>query len=243
MRIAPSSHRALQAAARNCLPRTIGVSVTDPRAKSRQVFPEEQQAVRRAREPRLREFANGRNAARGAMIGLGLDVRAVPMGQDRAPVWPEGLTGSITHDDTACVAIAATRQNFRALGADLEPDADLPSDLIPEICTKGEQDWLRQQSFSQQGRYARMIFSAKECTYKCQYALSGQMLEFQDLKITLSGDKSEFQARFLRAAPPFAVGTVLRGHCLIVSGHILTLMTLPNQQAGEIDTAMSKEVA
>lgn len=243
MRLGPSSHRALQAAARNCLPRNIGVSVTDPRAKTRQIFPEEQQAVRRAREPRLREFANGRHAARSAMLGLGMEARPVPMGQDRAPVWPEGLTGSITHDDSACVAIAATSQAFSALGADLEPDADLPPELIREVCTKGEQNWLRQQPFSEQGRYARMIFSAKECTYKCQYALSGQMLEFHDLKITLSDDKTEFQARFLRAAPPFSAGTILRGHCLIVSGHILTLMTLPKHQARAIDTAISKAVA
>lgn len=227
MNSGPSSHLALKAAARKCLPRTIGVSVTDPRAKKRSVLSDEMSAIRRAREPRAREFASGRAAARDAMRGFGLGERSIPMGQDRAPVWPEGMTGSITHDDRACVAIAASLDSYRALGADLEPDIDFPEELVTEICTRKEQLWLRQQPFSARGRYARMIFSAKECTYKCQYVLTGEMLEFHDLEITFSSEKSRFNAYLLRAVAPFEKGQVLRGHCLMVSGHILTLMTLP----------------
>ncbi len=229
----PSSHLALKAAARKCLPQAVGVSVTDPRANMRSVLPEEESAIRRAREPRAREFASGRFAARDAMSGFGLGGHPVPMSEDRAPVWPKGLTGSITHDDRACLAIAATSEAYCALGADLEPDVELPEELIGEICTHKERLWLRQQPFSAQGRYARMIFSAKECTYKCQYALSGEMLEFHDLEITFSSDKSRFNARFLRNASPFEAGRVLQGHCLIVSGHILTLMTLSAEECAQ----------
>lgn len=229
MNSGPSSYLALQSAARKVLPKAVGVSVVDPRVGRRPVLAEEAPAIARARDVRVREFSGGRAAARDAITGLGQKARPIPMGPDRAPIWPEGLTGSITHDDRACLAIAATRDLFAALGADLEPDEELPPELIAEICTPSERDWLAKQPFAQQGRIARMIFSAKECTYKCQYGLSGDMLEFHDLEIRFADGLSRFGARFLRSALPFVAGSVLQGHCLMVSGHILTLMTLSSQ--------------
>ena len=228
----PSSYLALQAAARKVLPKTIGVSVVDPRNAAQPVLPEEAVAIRKAREARVREFSGGRTAARGALHLVGQEPQPIPMGRDRAPVWPDGMTGSITHDDLACLAIATRTSLFSAVGADLEPDSDLPAELIPEICTQAEQDWLATHGYSQQARLARMIFSAKECSYKCQYTLSGEMLEFHDLEVRFSDDLQSFTTRFLRGAAPFVAGTELEGHCLAVSGHILTLMTLSARHAG-----------
>ena len=83
--------------------------------------PEEEPTVERAVERRRAEFSAGRQAARQAM---GRDV-AIPMAIDRSPVWPEGVTGSISH--AGGWAMAAVGEGM--IGLDLEVDADLPEDI------------------------------------------------------------------------------------------------------------------
>jgi 4'-phosphopantetheinyl transferase EntD len=134
-------------------------------------------------DKRHREFAAGRRAARAAMVELGQRGVAIPMGPDRAPVWPEGLVGSISHTDTHCLAAVARSGNVRSLGLDLETDLPLQQDLWPEICTSDEMAWLATQPTPTRGHLARLIFSAKEAVYKAQYPLTGQLLEFDAFEI------------------------------------------------------------
>ena len=50
--------------------------------------------------PRRRvEFATGRLCARRAMAALGHARVSIPRAQDRVPIWPDGIVGSITHTD------------------------------------------------------------------------------------------------------------------------------------------------
>jgi 4'-phosphopantetheinyl transferase EntD len=60
------------------------------------LYPEEAVHVERAVEKRRRDFALGRACARRALAVL--DDRpptAILVGEERAPVWPEGIVGSI----------------------------------------------------------------------------------------------------------------------------------------------------
>ena len=57
-------------------------------------------------EKRRLEFTHGRYCAHQAMQLLGMSVVAIPKGTDRAPVWPDGIIGSISHSgDTAAAVI------------------------------------------------------------------------------------------------------------------------------------------
>ena len=62
----------------------------------------------------------GRLCARAALQQLdGLD--CVPaIGEDRAPVWPAHISGSITHSTGHAAAIVAHKTQWRGLGMDLE---------------------------------------------------------------------------------------------------------------------------
>jgi 4'-phosphopantetheinyl transferase EntD len=133
------------------------------------------------------------------------------MGPDRAPVWPEGLTGSISHTATACVAAIGLRRDWAGIGVDLEDATPLDPLLVAEICTTAEQHWLGTQPASERGLMAKLIFSAKEATYKAQYPLSGQLFGFDVLELTLDRTTCRFNARFKTAQGPFAVGAVLGG--------------------------------
>lgn len=171
----------IAAALRKMLGPAVGIGVTDPRDAGDDVWPAEREAVARAVPKRQCEFAAGRRAARQAMAGLDLPPEAIPVGQQRAPIWPEGTCGSIAHCDTLC--IAALSQTHRSLGIDIEPATPLADDLIPIICTRLERRWLEELPDADVGETAKRIFCAKEAVYKAQYPISGQVIGFDALSI------------------------------------------------------------
>lgn len=170
---------------------------------------------------RLVEFSAGRYAARAAITALGHSPAAIPAGLDRAPIWPAGLTGSISHCAGACFAIATESKYYQGLGIDLEPATPLAADLWPSILRPEEAAVLQGLSPQQQPLRALQIFSAKEAAYKAQYAISRQLFDFQTLQITLQ-DQS-FIAEFCAPAPPFSVGFRVEGRCQIAAGFCAAL--------------------
>ncbi|GAW36135.1 4'-phosphopantetheinyl transferase Npt [Roseovarius sp. A-2] len=210
-------------ALRAMLPPGTALGQADPTAPPIDLMPEEQATMIRAIPARMREFAAGRRAARAAMTSLDLPSAPIPQGPDRAPIWPEDLTGTISHGAGVCFAVVARRSDLAGVGLDLEPASPLPADLIDTVCTP--QEHARHTS----PLAARLIFCAKEATYKAQYARSGALLEFQDLTITLTADATGFTAMLTRHCPPFPRRTAFSGHLVIADGIVAALVTLPNQ--------------
>lgn len=159
------------------------------------LLPEEQTYIAGAVQKRQREYAAGRHCARRALARLGLGAIAVPTGPDRAPVWPHGIAGSITHtDDMAAAAVCRIADGFRAIGIDLEPALALPDELIALVATPSELAWLARQPRDKQGILARVIYSAKEATFKAQFPLTRRMLEFADVETTMDEGCTRFAA-------------------------------------------------
>lgn len=202
---------ALQAAARALLPPGCGVGVADP-GTPRPGFPGEEIAAVAAR---LAEFRAGRVAARLAMAELGLPPVPVPMQRDRAPLWPMGLCGSITHSGTLCLA-AVARRPLRGLGLDLEPATPLEDDLRDIVLRPEERDAAPD--------LAKLIFCAKEAAYKAQYPISRRLFDFQALAVQIEG--GQFTATFTEDIPPFPRGTQVLGRHAQVDGHFLCAVTL-----------------
>jgi 4'-phosphopantetheinyl transferase EntD len=152
------------------------------------LLPEEQQFLARAVPKRVHEFAGGRACARAALAQLGFNGVALPVGAARAPVWPPGTTGSITHTGGFCAAVVATTTQMRALGLDVEVADSVKPHLWRRICSPEELATL--QSADPEGAIAAatLLFSAKEAFYKCQHFLTGQWLGFSDVSITVEAD-------------------------------------------------------
>jgi 4'-phosphopantetheinyl transferase EntD len=165
------------------------------------------------------EFAAGRAAARQALVELGLPAAAIPMQPDRSPQWPLGVAGSITHSATACLAAVTNR--CKLIGLDLEPATPLEAALWPDILLRQEQTLLKTRS--QPERLAKLIFSAKEATYKAQYPVSRTLFGFDVIHITLQ-DHS-FTATFTTDIPGFPKGTTLHGSYSLIENHFLTALT------------------
>ncbi|MEQ8293375.1 MAG: 4'-phosphopantetheinyl transferase superfamily protein [Roseovarius sp.] len=203
----------------------VSVALTDPAAEHDAPFAEEETTLARANDKRRREFRAGRTAAREAMQEMGLPPLAIPADETRAPVWPEPVTGSITHNETLCIAVIAERRNVPGIGVDIEEATPLDPELFPDICTLPERAWLSLQTEETRGMLAKLIFSAKECAYKCQFPLSRTFLEFHDLEITADLETGQFEATYLRSVPGFERGARLYGRYMVTRGQIITAIT------------------
>lgn len=209
----------LVAAARAILPPRVALAAADPRAPAPPLLPGE--TAGRAVDKRLREFAAGRQAARSAMAALGLPAVPLPMGADRAPHWPAGVLGSITHTDTACLAAVALSDAVQGVGIDLEPDGRLDPDLWDTILLPAEVMALPRDGA---GQAALLVFAAKEAAYKAQYALTRSLIDFHALQVTLG--PSTFTAQWQITRGPFRQGAMMEGRHCRTEGHILTALAL-----------------
>jgi 4'-phosphopantetheinyl transferase EntD len=144
------------------------------------LFPQEAQFVAKAVLERVQEFSAGRACARVAMAEFGIRDFPLKMADDRQPIWPEELVGSITHTQGFCAAVAARKKEVAAIGMDCEVDGSVQTELWSAICTRRETGWLRSLPQAQQRSAATLIFTAKEAFYKCQYPLVRERLSFGD---------------------------------------------------------------
>lgn len=187
--------------------------------------PIEAAAVAAAVPARQAEFAAGRQAVRRALADLGLPAVGVPMGEDRAPLWPSGLVGSITHAAGMALAAVAPSRQCRGLGIDLEADTPLDEDLLKTVCLPEERKWL--ESTDDPLGWAKLVFSAKEAAYKCQFATSHTIFGFDSIIMGVDGPRRRLIARFVTPVPPFARGARLEGRFMRKGGFILTGFALP----------------
>ncbi len=204
------------AALRAALTGRLAVAVEDPRAGSFGLLPGE--ALNHAIPKRLAEFAAGRRAARAAMAMLGMPVVAIPHGSDRAPQWPEGVVGSISHTGALCLAIVGRSGDWAGLGLDLESDHGLDVSLWPEILRPGEMARIKTLPDDTQGSAAMAVFVAKEAVYKAQYPTSCTLMGFHALDVETDGGR--FAARFTLDVPGFARGTLIAGQFCRAEGYI-----------------------
>jgi len=142
---------------------------------------------------RLREFSAGRHCARQALSSLGHAPVALPVGPGRAPAWPEGIIGSISHTDELAIAVVARQAELRSLGIDLESADPLAADLLGLVCRDEERAALAAGGLEVQ-HGAKLVFSAKESIYKCLWPLTSVFLEFQAIGIRLDAAEQRFSA-------------------------------------------------
>jgi 4'-phosphopantetheinyl transferase EntD len=127
-----------------------------------------------------------RIAARGLLRELGGDASA-PLRRlpSRAPEWPKGFLGSLSHDAEFALAAVARANTLAALGVDIEPAEPLPGDILEMVMSP----WER-RSIGDDLILARLIFCAKEAAYKAFNPLDGSALEFEDVEVRMAESRA-----------------------------------------------------
>ncbi|UTM60135.1 4'-phosphopantetheinyl transferase superfamily protein [Photobacterium sp. CCB-ST2H9] len=149
-------------------------------------------SIKRSVAKRQAEFLAGRIVARDALCAIQHDACQIPIGEHRAPVWPEGVIGAISHTGKAAIALAKWQQKNVQVGLDMEV-------IIPEeqceqlqsmLLNDAECTLLKQQELPWSTLFT-LVFSAKESLFKAIYPEVRQYLEFLDSEIVAFNSETQ----------------------------------------------------
>lgn len=205
------------------LPAGLRVAEADPSATDPTCWPDAFAPVARAIRHRQQEYVCARLLARELLTGLGRPGVCVGTRPDRAPIWPAGVVGGITHtsrrDGPGWVAVAvAEGERVRGIGLDVEPDLPLPDGVERMVVFPGDSAAV--------GVPARALFSAKEAVYKAIYPSTGEIWGFDAVRVRVEGDGG-LVVDLARPAPGLPVGTRLRGRWGVANGFVGTAFVIP----------------
>ncbi|GAA4894954.1 4'-phosphopantetheinyl transferase [Streptomyces coeruleoprunus] len=188
------------------------------------LFAEERAAIAGAVQTRRREFTTVRQCARAALRELGIPPVPLPPGPGRAPSWPAGVVGSMTHCTGYRAAAVARASRVHAVGIDAEPSAPLPDGVLEMIGLPKERALLeRLRARDARVPWDRLLFSCKEAVYKVWFPLARRSLEFSGAEIAIDPGGT-FSVRLLEP-PPAVAGrplTQVSGRWLHRDGLLLT---------------------
>jgi len=154
------------------------------------LLPEEADAFASSVVKRRRASGAARIVARELLAQLGCPhLTALPKSNSGAPIWPQGIVGSLAHDSRFAIAAAGRRHDVAALGIDIEPAEILPFEL-DLIATPRER--LKISSYRYIGR---LLFTAKEAVYKAVHPLDNVFLEHHDVEIDFDARKAIVRGR------------------------------------------------
>ncbi len=168
------------------LPPTVRVAEAFDDIPGEPVYPGEEEFVARAVPVRRAEFVTARRCARRALADLGYPAAPIRPDAARAPQWPAGVVGSITHCAGYRAAAVARRGDLASVGIDAEPHAPLPDGVAGAVTVADEPAALAALASARPAvHWDRLLFSAKESVYKAWYPLTRRWLGFDEARLTL----------------------------------------------------------
>lgn len=127
----------------------------------------ERSEVECATPRRRQEFTAVRACARIALAAIGTPAQPILRTHDGIPIWPDGVTGSMTHCSGYRAAAVVLTRKICAIGIDAEPAVRLPPGTLELIAHPAERPRLEEMSeLYQMHPWDVVLFSAKEAVYK-----------------------------------------------------------------------------
>lgn len=175
---------------------------------------------------RFAEFATGRACARFALQAIEATELSVPREGQRVPIWPRGVTGSITHTNGGwCAAVAARVGSVAAIGIDAEEVRRVRPKIASRILTKVERDAIADASPADQQLATAIAFSAKEAFYKAHYQLDPRFIGFDVVSVERLDEE---QLRFWPESNEVSAMVVARtsGRISLAEGRVLSAVVI-----------------
>lgn len=192
-------------------------------------------SIRRSVPRRQAEFLAGRLCAREALERLTGTPTIPPIGEDRAPRWPDAVCGAITHNHHRALALVARRDDYLALGVDIESpiEATLVDELAGELLTQGERERFRNLPSEQRARLLTLTFSLKESLYKALHPLTGRQFYFEHAELLGWSAGGHARLRLLcHLTDAFPAHTEIDGRFCMIEDDLLSYIAIPNPAAG-----------
>ncbi|MEZ0556840.1 4'-phosphopantetheinyl transferase, partial [Pseudomonas sp. Env-33] len=171
----------------------------------------------------------GRLCAREALQRLD-HLRCVPaIGEDRAPVWPGHISGSITHSTGHAAAIVGHKAQWRGLGMDLEHLLSLEraERLAGEILTADELQRMATLPREQLALLVTLTFSVKESLFKALYPIVHKRFYFEHAEVLEWSAAGRVRLRLLTdLSQEWGHGKELEGQFVVQGEQLLSLVAI-----------------
>jgi 4'-phosphopantetheinyl transferase EntD len=193
-------------------------------------LPDEEPLIARSVVKRRNEFITVRHCARLALGELGVAPVPILKGEKGEPCWPDGVVGSLTHCEGYRGAVVGRADAARSVGIDAEPHGVLPDGVLDAVSLLAERAELA--ALPAGLHWDRILFCAKEATYKAWFPLTRRWLGFEDAHIVFDVDSGGATGEFVSQIliDPSAVSgpplTAMRGRWSVRDGLVLTAIVL-----------------
>lgn len=177
----------------------------------------------RAAVKRHAEFLAGRALARLGQTTLGFDTGPVAIGPDRAPVWPQGQIGSISHSKGRCACLVMPQGKDVLPGLDIETIAfgNALKAILHGTVTVQDRKLLEQAD--DLAVKATLCFSAKETLYKSLYPKVRHFFGFDHAQLCAQPDANRLRLELTKdLGEHFKAGTAFDIRFETRGSHVLT---------------------
>jgi enterobactin synthetase component D len=180
---------------------------------------------------RQAEYLAGRYAARSALNNLGLEVKYIATGKNRHPIWPAGISASITHTDSIAICAASYKYDYEYLGIDLEKrlNSTCVVDIKNSIINLQEEHLLLKSKLNFEDAFT-LTFSAKESLFKALYPRVGGYFDFSAAQITdICGSTNRFTITLLEdLTAEIIAGMTFTGYFRFDETYVFTIIARKN---------------
>lgn len=186
-------------------------------------------SIQRSVAKRQAEFLAGRLCAREAMRQLDGRLHVPAVGEDRAPVWPADVCGSITHSTGWAAAVVANKRQWRGLGLDTENllSHERASRLAGEILTAAELADMAAGPQDQIALRVTLTFSIKEALFKALYPIVQKRFYFEDAQLLeWSADGNARLRLLIDLSSEWHADKELDGQFSVLGDHLLSLVAV-----------------
>ena len=187
-----------------------------------ELTPEERELVRDSSPARQNSFATGRRLAKSALSHLGISLRPI-LRNERRPIWPEFVVGSISHTDHLAVSAAASAMQYRGIGVDVEVISAVDERVANRVLDEDERGWIDSLQLPE---WRTALFSAKEAIYKATNPITGEFLGFRDVTLKIDEDALSFTAYTQKDLKASRLLEQARGYFHRIEGHWLTTFVI-----------------
>ncbi len=177
---------------------------------------------------RKADFLAGRMLLKLAQSELGLSSRAVEIGENRAPVWPEDQRGSVSHTAGRVACVLTGNVNL-GLGVDVEKTASGKSleALRQQVLCEAERELIDASTSWPSDVLATLIFSAKETLFKAIYPQINTFFGFSAAVIHKAPEPDTIILQLTRSlGSGFNVQQQFKVRYRLESGYILTWLSV-----------------
>ena len=185
--------------------------------------------LERAVNKRKAEFLAGRFCCKKALAYFDIYDCEVAIGGNRAPLWPQGIQGAISHNSHHAMVAATKRTDSLGIGIDIESIMSTKTmNDIKEAILRDEEHHLLYVPDARAVVVCSLIFSIKETFFKAAYPSTGYYFDFDAITV----DKIDYEAKKFYITvkqdlnPQIYSGMKFDGQFEFVDEQVISLMIL-----------------